>query len=133
MKIHRSSIWAFPGPVTGVPGARPGLAPLQRGHEAAWLNGLRLLGSAYLAFLFFQLVSHKKTLENEEGELTLGRASDAHWWLQFGAEATRISCVCWSKTKASRSDTDIGKFVPHAMHDLRWRALVVQLNRLARR
>ncbi|CAK8995477.1 Vacuolar cation/proton exchanger 5 (Ca(2+)/H(+) antiporter CAX5) (Ca(2+)/H(+) exchanger 5) (Protein CATION EXCHANGER 5) [Durusdinium trenchii] len=28
-----------------------------------------LLGSAYLAFLFFQLVSHKKTLENEEGEL----------------------------------------------------------------
>jgi threonine/homoserine/homoserine lactone efflux protein len=31
-----------------------------------------LLGSAYLAFLFFQLVSHKQTLETEEGELMLG-------------------------------------------------------------
>eukprot|EP00434_Breviolum_minutum_P028378 symbB.v1.2.025105.t2/scaffold2405.1/size80018/5 len=29
----------------------------------------RLLASAYLAFLFFQLVSHKQTLESEEGEL----------------------------------------------------------------
>mmetsp|Transcript_1055 Transcript_1055/g.1860 ORF Transcript_1055/g.1860 Transcript_1055/m.1860 type:complete len:446 (-) Transcript_1055:94-1431(-) len=32
-------------------------------------NGSLLLGSAYLAFLFFQLVSHKQTLETEEGEL----------------------------------------------------------------
>eukprot|EP00434_Breviolum_minutum_P028377 symbB.v1.2.025105.t1/scaffold2405.1/size80018/5 len=32
-------------------------------------NGSLLLASAYLAFLFFQLVSHKQTLESEEGEL----------------------------------------------------------------
>lgn len=32
-------------------------------------NGSLLLASAYLAFLFFQLVSHKQTLETEEGEL----------------------------------------------------------------